>query len=213
MICFPRETKNWCTFAIWYRTDKFLNGSCFKTSLDPCVITLSRVLCLIIIGKEHAICVQCQVKAIQELLFTIHDLVYHGSCFQTVFRFREYLVILISLSTFTSFSPSMSFFPFSSFFSLIPPPQTHHLFLSNTSEYHPTWLLSLSLLEILPLSYEIRLHNLQWFYLLLAAAKSLQSCPTLCDPIDRSPPGSPTPGILQARTLEWVAISFSNAWK
>ena len=46
-----------------------------------------------------------------------------------------------------------------------------------------------------------------------AAAKSLQSCPTLCDPIDGSPPGSPTPGILQARTLEWVAISFSNAWK
>ena len=46
-----------------------------------------------------------------------------------------------------------------------------------------------------------------------AAAKSLQSCPTLCDPIDGSPPGSPFPGILQARTLEWVAISFSNAWK
>ena len=45
------------------------------------------------------------------------------------------------------------------------------------------------------------------------AAKSLQSCPTLCDPIDGSPPGSPVPGILQARTLEWVAISFSNAWK
>ena len=44
-----------------------------------------------------------------------------------------------------------------------------------------------------------------------AAAKSLQSCPTLCDPIDSSPPGSPVPGILQARTLEWVAISFSNA--
>ena len=43
------------------------------------------------------------------------------------------------------------------------------------------------------------------------AAKSLQSCPTLCDPIDSSPPGSPVPGILQARTLEWVAISFSNA--
>ena len=43
-----------------------------------------------------------------------------------------------------------------------------------------------------------------------AAAKSLQSCPTLCDPIDGSPPGSPVPGILQARTLEWVAISFSN---
>ena len=46
-----------------------------------------------------------------------------------------------------------------------------------------------------------------------AAAKSLQSCPTLCDPIDGSPPGSPVPGILQARTLEWVAISFSNAGK
>ena len=46
-----------------------------------------------------------------------------------------------------------------------------------------------------------------------AAAKSLQSCLTLCDPIDSSPPGSPAPGILQARTLEWVAISFSNAWK
>ena len=46
-----------------------------------------------------------------------------------------------------------------------------------------------------------------------AAAKSLQSCPTLCNPIDGSPPGSTIPGILQARTLEWVAISFSNAWK
>ena len=46
-----------------------------------------------------------------------------------------------------------------------------------------------------------------------AAAKSLQSCPTLCDPIDGSPPGSAAPGILQARTLDWVAISFSNAWK
>ena len=46
-----------------------------------------------------------------------------------------------------------------------------------------------------------------------AAAKSLQSCPTLCNPIDGSQPGSPVPGILQARTLEWVAISFSNAWE
>ena len=46
-----------------------------------------------------------------------------------------------------------------------------------------------------------------------AAAKSLQSCPTLCNLRDGSPPGSPIPGILQARTLEWVAISFSNAWK
>ena len=46
-----------------------------------------------------------------------------------------------------------------------------------------------------------------------AAASSLQSCPTLCNPIDGSPPGSPVPGILQARIVEWVAISFSNAWK
>ena len=50
-------------------------------------------------------------------------------------------------------------------------------------------------------------------YAMLCYAKSLQSCPTLCDPIDGSPPGSPIPGTLQARTLEWVAISFSNAWK
>ena len=50
-------------------------------------------------------------------------------------------------------------------------------------------------------------------YTAAAAAKSLQSCPTLCDPTDGSPPGSAIPGILQARRLEWVAISFSNAWK
>ena len=57
---------------------------------------------------------------------------------------------------------------------------------------------------------------IDWLELIAApaaapAAKSLQSCPTLCDPIDSSPPGSPVPGILQARTLEWAAISFSNA--
>ena len=51
------------------------------------------------------------------------------------------------------------------------------------------------------------------WYPIPAAAKSLQLCPTLCDPIDGSPSGSPIPGILQARTLEWAAISFSNAWK
>ena len=57
--------------------------------------------------------------------------------------------------------------------------------------------------------------NLPTYFILAAAAaaKSLQSCPTLCDPIDGSPPGSTVPGILQARTLEWVAISFSNASK
>ena len=50
-----------------------------------------------------------------------------------------------------------------------------------------------------------------YFFVAAAAAKSLQLCLTLCDPIDGSPPGSPVPGILQASTLEWVAISFSNA--
>ena len=60
-----------------------------------------------------------------------------------------------------------------------------------------------------PLS-QYRISTLQ---ILAAAAKSLQSCLTLCDPIDGSLPGSPVPGILQARTLEWVAISLSNAWK
>ena len=57
------------------------------------------------------------------------------------------------------------------------------------------------------------LAHMQSFTTAAAAAKSLQSCPTLCDPVDGSLPGSPIPGILQARTLEWVAISFSNAWK
>ena len=56
-------------------------------------------------------------------------------------------------------------------------------------------------------------NNKSYFNIRAAAAKSLQSCLTLCDPIDRSPPSSPVPGILQARTLEWVAISSSNAWK
>ena len=55
--------------------------------------------------------------------------------------------------------------------------------------------------------------RLNTFYTAAAAAKSLQSCPTLCNPMDSSPPGSPVPGILKARTLEWVAISFSNAGK
>ena len=54
---------------------------------------------------------------------------------------------------------------------------------------------------------------MSWGSFSAAAAKSLQSCPTLCDPIDGSPPGFPVPRILRARTLEWVAISFSNAWK
>ena len=56
-------------------------------------------------------------------------------------------------------------------------------------------------------------NSVVWPFAAAAASKSLQSCPTLCDPIDGSPPGFPIPGTLQARTLEWVAISFSNAWK
>ena len=60
--------------------------------------------------------------------------------------------------------------------------------------------------------YLFQLSTTKFIFLQAAAApKSLQLCPTLCDPIDGSPPGSPIPGILQARTLEWVAISFSNA--
>ena len=56
-------------------------------------------------------------------------------------------------------------------------------------------------------------YSIVWIYniLFISAAKSLQSCPTLCDPTDGSPPGSPIPGILQARTLEWVAISLSTS--
>ena len=63
------------------------------------------------------------------------------------------------------------------------------------------------------LPWERNLVETNHYILSPAAAKSLQLCPTLCDPINSSPPGSPIPGILQARTLEWVAISFSNAWK
>ena len=70
---------------------------------------------------------------------------------------------------------------------------------------------------LLSLEYRTSNSRLECFCFVIAAAtaaaKSLQSCPTLCDPIDGSPPGSPVPGILQARTLERVAISFSNAWK
>ena len=71
--------------------------------------------------------------------------------------------------------------------------------------------------HILPSQNEVGSISLSSFFwkpcVAAAAAKSLQLCPTLCDPIDGSPLGSPVPGILQARTLEWVAISFSNAWK
>ena len=70
-------------------------------------------------------------------------------------------------------------------------------------------MLYMGLVYLLCLNYLV----LFFFFFLInhgAAVKSLQSCPTLCDPIDDSPPGSSVPGILQARTLEWVAISFSS---
>ena len=91
-----------------------------------------------------------------------------------------------------------------------------HLQYGNYNDIYLTgelWKLN----EILCVSYwaqYIIYTNTTCSYLLTAAAaKLLQSCPTLCNPIDGSPPGSLVPGILQARTLEWVAISFSNAWK
>ena len=68
-------------------------------------------------------------------------------------------------------------------------------------------------LSLIPSFHFLAAHIHIYYTAAAAAAKSRQSCPTLCDPIDGSPPGSPVPGILQARTLEWVAISFSNAWK
>ena len=61
--------------------------------------------------------------------------------------------------------------------------------------------------------FSIESQRVRYYWVITATAKSLQSCLTLCDPIDGSQPGSPIPGILQARTLEWVVISFSNAWK
>ena len=84
--------------------------------------------------------------------------------------------------------------------------------------FHQLWQLysTWNFASICFLIYALRDYILQKHDLVAAAAaaaKSLQSCLTLCDPIDGSPPGSPVPGIFQARTLEWVAISFSNAWK
>ena len=91
---------------------------------------------------------------------------------------------------------------------------SHFLYLFNSLETSLSWnkfdrnkiLVSLRCLVIIEYYSLVYLTS-------SAAAKSLQSCPTLCDPTDGSPPGSPVPGILQARTLEWVAISFSDAWK
>ena len=74
-------------------------------------------------------------------------------------------------------------------------------------------ILCCSLLHLPSILPSMSVFSNEWAIHIAAAAKSLQTCPTLCNPIDGSPPGSPIPGILQARTLEWAAISFSNAWK
>ena len=84
------------------------------------------------------------------------------------------------------------------------------------SFYQGTWNISPSVYVIFDFFHQCHIIFYVQFFSLLAvaaAAKSLQSCPTLCNPIDRSPPGSSVPGILQARSRECVAISFSNAWK
>ena len=82
--------------------------------------------------------------------------------------------------------------------SLVLLPFLNPAWISGSSQFTYCWSLAWRILSIT---------------LLACVAKSLQSCPTLCDPIDGSPPGSAVPGILQARTLEWVAMSFSSAWK
>ena len=74
------------------------------------------------------------------------------------------------------------------------------------------WVTNTSTLNLVPV-YSLNKYSCDFCCISPATAKSLQSCPILCDPIDGSPPGSPLPRILQARTLEWVAIAFSNAWK
>ena len=85
--------------------------------------------------------------------------------------------------------------------------------LSSDSVIRYTWMcLCVCILFQIVFHYSL-LQNIEYnsLYYIVLTAKSLQSCLTLCNPIDDSPPGSPVPGILQARTLEWVAISFSNA--
>ena len=79
--------------------------------------------------------------------------------------------------------------------------------------WHTKWMLSFNIPKCCTWGEHLTSHHWLNHGAAAAAAKSFQLCPTLCDPIDGSPPGSPIPGILQARTLEWVAISFPNAWK
>ena len=91
---------------------------------------------------------------------------------------------------------------------LVPLPFLNPAWTSGSSRFTYYWSLAWRILSITLLACEMKCALAA-----AAAAKSLQSCPTLCDPIDGCPPGSPVPGILQARILEWGAIAFSNAWK
>ena len=90
---------------------------------------------------------------------------------------------------------------------------SHSRMSSSRSAITPSWLSGSWRSFLYSSVYSCHLFLISFASFAAAAAKSLQSCPTLCDPINGSPPGSPIPGILQARVLEWVAISFSNAWK
>ena len=106
----------------------------------------------------------------------------------------------------THFSQTLGgFFRFQGFFGVFLPPLCRHYILAVPSAWNTLCLIVL--LE----DCSQRIPSFSTYAAAAAAAKSLQSCPTLCDPIDGSPPGSPVPGILQVRTLEWVAISFSSA--
>ena len=115
-----------------------------------------------------------------------------------------------TLPFFPSLPPSFLCFPFLSIpHSLLVSPHFHFSLLSLLSSFLP-WF---SYLRSCCLSFLLHHSIFPISRYAAAAAKSLQSCPTLCDPIDSSPPGFTVPGNLQARTLEWVAISSSNAWK
>ena len=138
--------------------------------------------------------------------------------FYVVIQFFIYLNLCIGYWNFT-FKPSplylMPIFN-SSILRNVSPLQSWHkwsAFISSfcNSLFWPFWNLILCIM--LSTTVWWFCHHVELFLAAAAAAKLLQSCPTLCDPIDGSPPGFPVPGILQARTLEWVAISFSNAWK
>ena len=138
------------------------------------------------------------------------------------------LILQLILTFLTPSSPQHSFpwlDPYSPSLCQQPQPHSVHVVCRLPSGTFTSPLLPCSLpraLSVRPLGIRVLTFWRRWIFRVLsiltfeiyaAAAKSLQSCSTLCDPIDDSPPGSTIPGILQARTLKWVAISFSNAWK